>query len=351
MFSQPLRIRSPPNRSSDRKQSSWLSSRFTGTAGAAGRPAAEGGVPSESFTAGNPKSPLSRGGRSPAGSKLPRSKASLSDDDDPSFESPSARSPSSPTPRSPSLGNPCTSASGAAKLLPHIPPPSHGWTNHRGGFSVIGNTGGFATTTSSSTSKGVSARSRKGGGYGGDSASGGMSPGPSSPWRRAGASGGASGSSVGSRLQNILLVIILFLCSNFAGHYYPFLWSSAARASAVQSLLATRQHLPDIRTGRGEQGGVGDERNSDGSIILSEEGRRSIMALAAADGLREGEIGAQQLGGGLGGGLGGTNGAGGGVSRRPWQSRFVQDVRIDVGREAMCADIVPDEFRESTARM
>ncbi|CAI5998508.1 unnamed protein product [Closterium sp. NIES-65] len=171
-----------------------------------------------------------------------------------------------------------------------------------------------------------------------------MSPGPSSPWRRAGGSGGSSG---GSRLQNILLVIILFLCSNFAGHYYPFLWSPAARASAVQSLLATRQHLPDIRTGRGERGGVGDERNSGGSMILSEEGRRSIMALAAADGLREGEISAQRLGGGLGG----TNGAGGGVPRRPWQSRFVQDVRIDVGGEAMCADIVPDEFRESTDRM
>ncbi|GJP41977.1 hypothetical protein CLOM_g1581 [Closterium sp. NIES-68] len=370
MYSQPLRIRSPPNRPSDRKpSSSWFGSRPIASAGSTGGAAAEGGggrgaggaggaSPRDSAAAGgNPKSPLSRGGRLSAGSRLPRSKISLSDDECSSFESPPARSPSSP--RSPSCGDSrVAAATGAAKLLPHIPPPSHAWTNHRFGFSSIGHTG---SGISSSSAKGVIARSRKGGGYGGDSTgNGGVSPGPSSPWRRAGgsASGSGGGGSVAARLQNILLVIILFLCSNFAGHYYPFLWSPAARAS----LLATRQRLPDIRTGRGgdewnADGGNADGGNADGGMSLSDEGRRSIMALAAADGLRESGFETRWGDGGVEGregsgeGVGETDGVGGGVPRRAWQSRFVRDVRVDVGAEPLCSDIVPDEFRQSTDQM
>ena len=105
----------------------------------------------------------------------------------------------------------------------------------------------------------------------------------------------------------MLYLMVMFLCFNFVGHYYPVLWSKPAQRVALRWFLKLNPTLEHK---------LGTTKDDD---LRHMRGWEGDMGRAESEEEKE----------------------------KRWRTVYVTDYRIDVGREGACIGVVPSQFPES----
>lgn len=120
-------------------------------------------------------------------------------------------------------------------------------------------------------------------------------------------------------LQLLLLALVLLLASNFAGHYYPILWSREMRQDLLQNWASVSKVWDEI----GRKGD--DVREMLSREIAAQYGNLSWGPSSALKAEQQGVVRAEE----------------------EWRTRYIRPLDINIGAEPLCSGIVPPEFYSS----